>query len=209
MCPFSLAQLQMQEAQDGVGWIHRIHTSSMHETHLSQCTKHLQAKFTRRGPFHQLMWPLCAHLQQTSYSPLVLRLILFDELLKSGQNTCAPHYGIMMFLPRRTMPSQPSPSHPHIPLTPSFHYSTIAAIGFFPFGVSTFVASWIILWPRWVVLNVVPIEVPTCNPSGDNIVTTLRSEMAKNGNIFSDCSDFLVESQPLGQNAQLEIMDIR
>jgi hypothetical protein len=33
--------------------------------------------------------------------------------------------------------------------------------------------------------------------------------MAKNGNIFSDCSDFLVESQPLGQNAQLEIMDIR
>jgi hypothetical protein len=37
-----------------------------------------------------------------------------------------------------------------------------------------------------VVLNVVPIEVPTCDPSGDNIATEIGSEMAKNGNIVSD-----------------------
>jgi hypothetical protein len=59
-----------------------------------------------------------------------------------------------------------------------------------------------------VVLNVGPIEVPTCDPSGDNIATELGSEMAKNGNVVSD-SDSESESQPLGQNAQLEITDIR
>ena len=56
-----------------------------------------------------------------------------------------------------------------------------------------------------MVLNVGPPEVPACDPSGDNIVAELGSEMAKNGNIVSDSDSSGVESQPLGQNAQLEI----
>ena len=59
-----------------------------------------------------------------------------------------------------------------------------------------------------MVLNIGPVEVPKCDPSGDNIATEIMSEMAKNGNVVSD-SDSESESQPLGQNAQLEITDIR
>jgi hypothetical protein len=62
----------------------------------------------------------------------------------------------------------------------------LLSVFLFPLDSPHFVASWIVLQPGWVVLNVVPIEVPTCDPSGDKIVTKLRSEMAKNGNIVSD-----------------------
>jgi hypothetical protein len=86
-----------------------------------------------------------------------------------------------------------------VPTTPPF----ICPFSLFPLHtllhIENRTAAWVSGNEHWTP------GVPACNPSGDNTVAELGSEMTKNGNIVSDSDCRGVELQPLGQNAQLEI----
>ncbi len=89
-------------------------------------------------------------------------------------------------------PSLPSihPSLGVVPTTPPF----ICPFSLFPLHtllhIENGTAAWVSGNERWT------RGVPACDPSGDNIVAELGSEMTKNGNIVSDSDS---------SNAQLEI----